>query len=80
MSDSRISDVLRFKSKTTEDLILKIQAITQGLICLLIISGNLYLLATGIEIPTAFQNGAWIILGAYFGLRAVATQLQRNGK
>lgn len=80
MSDPRISDVLRFKSKATEDVVLKIQAITQAAICLVIIGGNLYLLAAGIEIPPAFQNGAWLILGGYFGLRALATQLQRNGK
>lgn len=80
MSDPRISDVLRFKSKTTEDFVLKVQAIAQAVICAVIILGNLYLLATGKTIPDAFQNGAWIILGSYFGLRALATTLQRNGK
>lgn len=80
MSNPRISDILRFKSKATEDFVLKVQTIAQAIIAICIILGNLYLIASGIEISPLFQNGAWIILGAYFGLRAIATQLQRNGK
>jgi hypothetical protein len=77
---ARISDTIRVikaKSDTTQTVIL-LQAITRGLIALIVILTGSYLLIAQIPVPDSALKIALLVLGAYFGSEAAYKFLSRN--
>jgi hypothetical protein len=54
------------------DYISIIQAITRSLIGLIVVGGGLYLLASRTPIPTEAWGVAAVVIGALFGVEAIA--------
>ncbi len=54
------------------DTISIIQAVARGVIGAVVIGGSIYMLSTGVTIPTEWWGLAGIIVGGLFGVEAIA--------